>query len=153
MLFNPILCTGCGRFISYFFWWGFVWVHLRDSVPWLLPLTTQSPLLHLSPSHARHGSSHRWPPPRPVHHQGERHQREQGEPRQRHRTCHRVQEVPQTYTGETGGEDSKGKLMVYLHFYNSIHSTVTSTITDLRRCSSLMNWILQLYLIQYVIMV
>lgn len=63
---------------------------------WRLPL--------LFVSHPRHCGSHCWPPPRPMHHQGERHQCKQGEPCQCHCSCHCMQEVPATHTGEAGGE-------------------------------------------------
>lgn len=53
-----------------------------------------------SVSSARYCGRRRRSPPRAVHHQGERHQREQGEPRQRHRSRHRVQEVPTAHTGQ-----------------------------------------------------
>lgn len=72
----------------------------------------QSPVLWCPPtslclflSHVRHRGSHRGSPSRPVHHQGERHQCEQGEPRQRHRSCHRLQEVQTAFPGERGNDD------------------------------------------------
>lgn len=58
------------------------------------------PCLAHQSSPARHSGRRRRSPPGPVHHQGERHQREQGEPRQRHRSRHRVQEVQTANTGQ-----------------------------------------------------
>lgn len=117
MLFNPILCTGCGRCDSCFLGRavfvssGFCF-HLRDNVLnftycAVVTATDAPPFsLCLCPCHARHGGSHRRPPPGPVHHQGERHQCKQGEPRQRHRSRHRVQEVPTAHAGE---EEEEGE--------------------------------------------
>lgn len=65
--------------------------------------------LHLCLSHARHSGSNCRSPPRPVHYKGERYQCEQGEPCQRHRSCHSVQEVSATHAGETGGRKEKQK--------------------------------------------
>lgn len=59
-------------------------------------------------SHARHSGSHRRPPSGPVHHQGEWHQREQREPCQCHRSCHCMQEVQTSHTGEP---EEKGRGM------------------------------------------
>lgn len=57
-------------------------------------------VIFLSLSHVRHRGGRRGSPSGSVHHQGERHQREQGEPRQRHRSCHRLQEVQAALAGE-----------------------------------------------------
>lgn len=111
MLFNPNLCTGCGRCDSCFLGDVPVYVsfgfrsHLQDNVLQLLPLTPLPLSLCLPLSLDRHGGSHCRSAPGPVHHQGERHQCEQGEPRQRYRSCHRVQEVQTADTGEGEGEE------------------------------------------------
>lgn len=57
-------------------------------------------VIFLSLSHVRHRGGRGGSPSGSVHHQGERHQREQGEPRQRHRSCHGLQEVQAALAGE-----------------------------------------------------
>lgn len=71
-----------------------------SNVPEFVALDASPLFLCLLLPLSRHGCSYRRPPPGPVHHQGERHQCEQGEPCQRHRSCYSVQEVPETHPGE-----------------------------------------------------
>lgn len=128
MLFNPNLCTGCQGCGC-----GRCDLWLTPAWGWaVVALDVSSFFLPVSLSHGRYGGSHCGSPPGPVHHQGEWNQCKQGEPCQRHCSCHCMQEVQATHTGKKG-KVKWDTAAVHICFYKKIRLKSYNTYNN--------NWI------------